>query len=151
MVMKELKDIANYFQTEILDYIPGELSFCIKPDFVWTVINGYHGRIMWWPYVLKERNGRTIKLNILKGLIPDEELEKYEENGYELFVKGRLHEYKEYFKYDENDEYDEYEEYDEYDESDEYDENDENDEEYNSVEDEVLAGALASIEEGRHN
>ena len=47
MVMKELKDIANYFQTEIYDYIPGEFSFCIKPDFVWTVINGYHGRFMW--------------------------------------------------------------------------------------------------------
>ena len=46
MVMKELKDIANYFQTEILDYIPGEFSFCIKPDFVWNVINGYHGRTM---------------------------------------------------------------------------------------------------------
>ena len=59
MVMKELKDIAIYFQTEILDYIPGELSFCIKPDFVWTVINGYHGRIMWWPYVLKERNANN--------------------------------------------------------------------------------------------
>ena len=48
MVMKELKDIANYFQTEILDYIPGELSFCIKPDFVWTVKNG----ISWKKYVV---------------------------------------------------------------------------------------------------
>ena len=47
MVMKELKDIANNFQTEIYNYIPGEFSFCIKPDFVWTVINGYHGRFMW--------------------------------------------------------------------------------------------------------
>ena len=101
--MEELKQTSVQFQRKILDYIPGEFSFCISQDFVCTVINDYHGRTMlFWPYVLKEKNGQTLKLkfsaydsiieNVLKGNLPDEELESLEENGYDLFIKGNLNE-----------------------------------------------------------